>query len=159
MAVAAAQEQLQGSSSEEEEDDFDDVEEGDDDDGIGEAEKRRSAVLARARLLVHKASILEKERNNSIRNAKDEDGTKPIPLGDIAGPTASVRSGSKRSKGSKTRQTKVGGHVKTESNFSRYRRQSAYSLADERKKEKVGAVEELVQSKKKVRSAPVQKTR
>jgi len=155
MAMVAAQEQLQASSSEEEEDDFDDVEEDDDDDGIDEADKRRSAVLTRARLLVHKKIILDKERNHSMRNAEDDDDddddddTKPIPLGDTAGPAASIRSGARRPKGTKGRQAKVGGHVKTESNFSRYRRQSAHSIADEKKKQEVEAVEELVQSKKK----------
>ena len=147
----AAQEKLIRTSSEEEEDDFDEVEEDDDDanDGVDEAEAQRSAVLARARLLVHKATILEKEREHSKRNAEEDADTKPIPLGEIAGPAAPVRSGAQKPKGAKGRQR---GIVKGESNFSRYRRQSAHSIADEKRKEEVEAVKELVQiEEKKVR--------
>eukprot|EP01043_Picozoa_sp_COSAG02_P046725 COSAG02_NODE_4399_length_5405_cov_1.917075_3_plen_202_part_00 len=149
-AEAALIPKLDASSSSEE-DDFDDVEDGDDHgDSGGDEEAKRSVVLARARLLVRKAAILEKERDRSKRNAEEEDDTKPvIPLAQLVGPAAAIRSGTKKPKGAKSRPATAGGYGKTESNFSRYRRQSAYSIADEKKGEK--ANEPMGTEKKKVR--------
>ena len=66
---------------------------------------------------------------------------------------AAIRSDVKKTKVAKGRPATAGGHGKTESNFVRYRRQSAYSIADEKKK--VAAANEPVDTKeqKKVRIA------
>ena len=142
MAPAAAG-GAEGSSSEEEEDDFDEVEEPEpeleEEEGSSSSEEDSSedyappvsSVLARARLLVHKAAIMEGEKSRGLNNNSVAAAAAVVSSEKKLAMAASARMGkgvSKPTKGFKL-------PTKAESQFSRYRRQSAFTIAEEKRRE------------------------
>ena len=139
------------------EDDYDDPTVGDKE----QASPERLAVLERARLLVRKAAILDKERAQSRQNEQERVNRKPL-LEDAA-PVASTRSRATKQKGAKGVPLQTGS-VKAESNFSRYRRQSVNVVLGDKKRDDVVAAEAAVkraeekEKEKKVWTVPVSTT-
>lgn len=162
--IALATSAAQNDDSSDEEDEYDEAEdEGDcDDAAAGEEEQaahRRSEIIQRAKLLVRKAAILEKERTLSKRNEEEDGHAPPVEPGQAVPQVAAPGPRVKKPKGAKAAPL-TAGRPKQESDFSRYRRQSAHNLMEDRKKEEIAAAERAANKvatteKKQVRTASV----
>jgi len=150
MAGMAAGAEESDDSSEEEEDDYDEADE-EADAKKAAALATRSNVLARARMLVHKAQIIEGEKERELT----KNGTEAGP-GGLAGlamaeaaAAAAAAAEAAGGRGKKPKPAKVSlttASVKAESNFSRYRRQSAFTLAEEKRREDAAEEQKKIES-------------